>query len=198
MSNIEMENLLHYEHNLAACYEAEYLLELTMRREHISESIATNWAGYEDPGEAPIVALHQGPHTGEAVEEMDIPLTASSSCYCNHGASLQPHTTSLASTAPTEPVNIPSNHSSGNHPQFPHSPVFPTLSVVNPAAQYLTEPPTCISTVNSSALQQHTTIQYKPATTTLNGLSTRGREMECIDQSHCDGPQRKKMCLHRP
>ena len=53
-----MESLLHYEHHLAACYEAEYLLELSMRREHISEGTASSWGDYDDSSEVRATTYH--------------------------------------------------------------------------------------------------------------------------------------------
>ena len=58
MSQLDMESLLHYEHHLAACYEAEYLLELSMRREHISEGTASSWGDYDDSSEVRATTYH--------------------------------------------------------------------------------------------------------------------------------------------
>ena len=69
MSQLELESLLSYEHHLATCYQAEYLLEMSMSREHISEE--TRWPAYQDSGElqaaagASLTYLHNG---GEDME----------------------------------------------------------------------------------------------------------------------------------
>ena len=61
MSQLDMESLLHYEQNLAACYEAEYILEMSMRNEHISESASRNMLTYDDASEVRIPTAHSLP-----------------------------------------------------------------------------------------------------------------------------------------
>ena len=80
MSQLELESLLHYEHNLATCYEAEYLLELSMRREHISEEAATSWRAYEDSSEVRDTTYRPSPSFPQddaGMEEME---TANTPC----------------------------------------------------------------------------------------------------------------------
>lgn len=192
MSQLDLERLLHYEHSLAACYEAEYLLELSMQREHISGS--ENWVGYEDASEA--TSHHAPPLSSSpaltqahrlAAERMD---TVSSN---NHHTAFLPrhaHTirtpTESADSLQTPHVQPHSNITpassqqiNGFQPHFYKNSLFPMQAECNH---------TQTSLPGASVFPE---FQFQNDA----GVSSSG---PCWSGSHMDGPQRKRMCLQRP
>ena len=200
MSHLELESLLSYEHNLAACYEAEYLLQLSMQREHISEGVASNWARYEDTSEARVMASQPLPPlsvspsltlahsraTNSPAEGMDAhnshvpaqyatflngtPMTATGPHHNSHWHSLSP-TRPLTSA---NPLHINSLHCTNGLPQYSHTgePVSLKRTECHPSLSL----PECFVT---------------------GGGDFSSMEV-CQSEAHSDGPQRKKMCLQRP
>ena len=196
MSQLDLERLLHYEHSLAACYEAEYLLELSMQREHISGS--ENWVGYEDASEARILTSHPPLSSSPALtqahrlaaERMD---TVSSNNH--HTAFLPRHAHTIRT--PTE---------SADSLQTPH--VQPHSC---PANSHDSSNITPASSQQINGFQPHFSMQAECNHTQTSlpgasvfpefqfqndaGVSSSG---PCWSGSHMDGPQRKRMCLQRP
>lgn len=199
MSQLDLENLLRYEHNLAACYEAEYLLELSLQRELISNSVSTDWPGYTDDGETRTVSPKSPPPSpfadrstclNEATEGMDV-LTDS------------PHTT-LPSNHTSLTIYGSSIHPSPSPASLFQSSVSPHTASVSP--HQIKETPQ-LSNGSSNPVQEQCSQGLKLETPPSlpqfhfhfqNGVSCLSSVRPCPNSCHGDGPQRKRRCLQRP
>ena len=195
MSQLDMENLLHYEHNLAACYEAEYLLELSLQRELISNSVSTDWPGYTDDGETrtgspqspPPSPSADRPTLNEAAEGMDV-LTDS------------PHTTTLPPNHTSLTIYSSSIHPAPSPASLFQSSVSPHPASVSP---HHTTPHLSNGSLNpmqeqcSQDLKLETSLSL-PHFHFQNGVSCFSSGRPCSNSYHGDGPQRKRRCLQRP
>lgn len=192
MSQLDMENLLHYEHNLAACYEAKYLLELSLQRELISNSVSTDWPGYTDDGETRTVSPLSPPPSpsatpNEATEGMDV-LTDS------------PHTNLLSNHASLTKYHGSSIHPTPSPASLFQSSVSPHTASVSP---HHTTPH--LSNGSSNPTQDQCSQDLKLGTSLSfphfhfqNGVSCLSSGEPCSNSCHGDGPQRKRRCLQRP
>ena len=122
MSQLEMESLLHYEDHLATCYEAEYLLELSMRRGLSGEQASSSrWSGYEDSGEVMATASR--------------PFSSSSSLLLLHGGVGEKMEIGVAEAA------HPISHPKPQEPLFANS-TLPQLSSYQHTLTSSSAPPT--------------------------------------------------------
>lgn len=194
MSQLEMENLLHYEHNLAACYEAEYLLELSMQRELIGNSPPSDWPGYTDASETrtmtPSLSLGQPHGVGvkEATERMDVAANS------HHPLQLPNHTSHSFHSPCIHPVSSPASvlqssvspHTASAIPHHINGMVAPHYS--NGSMQR-----ECSNGQELSPLPPSL-----PEFQFQNGVISSSSARSYLNSSHSDGPQRKRMCLQRP
>ena len=122
MSQLELESLLSYEHHLATCYEAEFLLELSMRKDLIRD-----WGGYDDSGELKETASFSLNSGAEQMETAAIDTTThqstSAACVPTAIDSCLAH-----STCPLPPT---SHHTFHTPTSVTSSPLTPSLFTAN-------------------------------------------------------------------
>lgn len=190
MSQLEMESLLHYEHNLAACYEAEYLLELSLQRELIRNSVSTDWPGYTDAGETRTVSPQSpSPSThrlNEPAEGMDVLADS-------------PHT--------THPLNHTTLTKYSLYGSSVHPPPSPA-SLLQPSVRPHTVTPHPINEMDAVHLSNSSLNPTREHDLKLgSGLSLPAFQNDvislssvwpCTNGCHVDGPERKRRCLQRP
>ena len=210
MSQLELESLLSYEHNLAACYEAEYVMQLSMQRE---QSTATNWPRYEDTSEARVMTSPSFPRpaltqahsraTNSAAEGVDVhnshltaqyisgtPMMNTDLHHNSHHAHSSLHclTNSVTCTSANPPCINGFHRMNGlpPAPQFTHT----QQKVLCPSS--LSE---ChVAGGHGGSLS----VKLCQSESHDNHMSHCDNHMMSQCESHCDGPQRKKMCLQRP
>ena len=207
MSHLEMESLLHYERNLAACYEAEYLLELTMQREYINGSMATNWARYEGSDEiqsvtsrthssAPFNSLGHTRAAGERVM-MDTSVKATSN---HHNQSTFPTNPSFSGPAEASGVLHTHQHSHSPLNHISHPQTAPLVSTPNNNHHLLLPTPLTVGLAlpHQMAESEHGGRFDESADHHLSLPHCEGVCVNGVTETHSDGPQRKRMCLQRP
>ena len=218
MSQLEMESLLRYEHNLAACYEAEYLLELSMQREHISDSAAaTSWTGYEDASETRSLTFQQ--------EFCFLPAIAtplsSSSLTRGLNTAAEGMDTESSSRCPSglEPTALTSS-SSAHSPDGVHTFTGASFTPANPSFNFSLATPhqrngfhplqcstsTCAdgpspqlpAHCNGGLADSHRAGVPPSAVAVFQIHDGVGSWRSGWNGSHVEGPERKRICLHRP
>ena len=214
MSQADMESLLRYEQTLVACYEAEYLLEVSMRCEHIStDGAAGTWGGYDDcddvvpahpsslppPPPPPPASTHHNLPAEEGMECEALPSnkpTFSPSATVTTTAPL--HSLSLGKAFPdfkncsTALTGLPHQTHSSPLPQTSFR-----FSLTPPNTRSLRLPPSSFSsTLPSNGLPCWTT-PTAPSHLTWTSNSYQGDD-HCNSRCHSDEPLKKKFRMHPP
>lgn len=216
MSQVEMESLLLYEQNLAACYEAEYLLELSMQREHLSDDAErSGWAGYDDGSEArSSVHPHPAPSSPsplpEALQHTHSPTEERMDCDATSNGH---HVSTTHHSEPTPVISSLNSISSSQAPSSVSRPLISALantaysSIASDSHPHVTAPVLHLHSTFPSCLTPSTPLSFTPAQlpTSSSFSSTFPSWSDCItptysrgDGSHTDGPLRKKIRLYRP
>ena len=215
--------MLLYEQSLAACYEAEYLLELTVQREHVSDGAGCGgWAGYDDGSEARS-SVHPNPtpsspspplpetlqRTCSPTEEgMDCDATTNgrhTSSSPSHHIKPSPATSTyssqnISSARPLSSVNNPLSRAPAN---------TTCSSIPSDSHPHLTAPMLHLHSTFPSCLTPSTPLSFPfpqlPISTSSSSSSIFPTWSDSLtptcsrgDGSHADGPLRKKIRLHRP
>ena len=121
-TQLEQRDLIQYECNLAACYEAEYLLSLKIQEEMCQQRDA-----YNDPSEVSYQLNHSA--TGTAHGHLNgVQFPQETAMDCSHGDSVGQFLPGFLNSSESAHPRLRAKHSAANvrgqeHPHFSHKPL---------------------------------------------------------------------------